>query len=339
MNSEEKLALRVGTAMIIGIGLAAALMLTLDDLSLRPRISVVVHMSHSGGLEEGADVQAAGTVIGEIKSIELANKGGVVLHLRVEKRYTNRCPINGDWFENSKGIFGERYLEVGPPQHGAAWERTVEDGDEIRGIDPPRIDRIAAISMSNLQTMRTLMRDLAPQWDDLTAALDESDRILEEIQPGPQRLFSSYTAGSSLIEEAKATIDFWSNTGTSTDDIRDLGGNSAKVIARARSQLGDLGDRLDRLTANIDTLRDSLDPDRLANFERALDEARELVTKSRAGLEVLEEIAAIVDAGQGTIGGFLHDHELRDFAKRLQRIIKRQSWEVLGHPSNKKLEL
>ena len=144
-------------------------------------------------------------------------RGGAVLHLRIEERYADRCPVNGDWFENSKGIFGERYLEIGPPPDGAAWERAVADGDSIRGIDPPRLDRLAAMSVRNLTTWKMLTADLAPEWRALTAALDETDRILADIQPGPGQLLSSYSSGSALVEEAKATAAFWGDTGTSTD--------------------------------------------------------------------------------------------------------------------------
>jgi ABC-type transporter Mla subunit MlaD len=337
MNAEDKLAMRVGAAMLIGIALAITFVLIVDDIGLRRRVGVRVQMSHNGGLKEGADVQIAGRIVGEIHSIELANRGGVILHTRVEKRYAHMAPVNGEWFVNSKGIFAERYLEIGPPAGEAPWDRTIEDGDEVRGVDAARLDRITAISMGNFNKMRALLDEVEPELDQLRAALDETSRLLDEIQPGPGRFAQVYATQVALVDEVGATTEFWRNTGVKTDDAKALADGSRNVMTRARGQVAALRTRIELLQSELNRIGDRLDPERFAQFERAYDEGRDALDKLEAGLAVTEEIANLVETGQGTIGGFLHDHELRDFAKRLQRIIKRQGWEVVGHPSNRDL--
>jgi len=338
MTSEDKLALRVGAGMLVAIALGVAFLVVVDDCSLRRRVSVRVTMSHVGGLQEGAEVHIAGRVVGEIVSIELAHEGGVVLHTRIQRRYAHMAPINGEWFINSKGIFAERYLEIGPPADEAPWERTIRDGDVIRGVDAARMDRLTAISMRNISTIRQLTSELEPEMDELTAALDETARLLDEIQPGPGRFAQMYRTQVALIDEVEATADFWRDTGTSVDEVTGLADRSRDVIGRARTQVTSLRTRLELLDSELRRIRDQIDTDRFAQFERAFAQSREALEKIEAGLAVTEELAALVEQGQGTIGGFMHDHELRDFAKRIQRIIKRQGWDVIGHPSNRKLK-
>jgi ABC-type transporter Mla subunit MlaD len=338
MTSEERLAVRVGAGMMVAIALGVAWLLVIGDISLRRHVGVRVTLSHVGGLHEGAAVQTAGRVIGEIRAIELAREGGVVLHAQIEQRYASMCPTNGDWFVNSKGIFGERYLEVGPPHGDVDWARTIRDGDEITGIDPPQLDRLAAMSMRNITTMRMVTDELMPEARELGRALDDTSRILDEIEPNPGRFAQSYAAGKALVGESRESIAFWEDTGTSVDDITALADKTRATLSRAGDQIGDLRARVELVAARVDGVRDKLDPDRLANFERALAESRDVLARMEAGFAVVEEMAAIVESGQGTIGGFMNDIELRDFAKRMQRIIKRQGWEVIGHPKNRDLK-
>jgi len=337
MTGEDKLALRVGAGMLVAIALITAFLLVVDDFSLRSRVAVEVELSHVGGLREGADIHIAGRVVGEIASIELANRDGVILHARIQRRYAHMAPINGDWFVNSKGIFAERYLEIGPPADGAIWQRTVRDGDRIRGVDPARLDRLRTISMRNITAMRVLTRELEPEITALTAALDETEQLLDDIEPGPGRFAQMYQTQLGFVEEVNATTEFWRNTGVSADQAANLAERSRTVMTRARGQIGVLRTRIDTLDAELQRIGGQLDGARFAQFERAFEQGRDALAKLETGLAVAEELATLVERGQGTIGGLLHDHELRDFAKRVQRIIKRQGWEIIGHPSNRKL--
>ena len=342
--TEEKLATRVGAGMLLAFAAGAAFLLTVEDCSLRSRVSVTVFFSHVGGLKEGADVQVGGRTIGEIVSIELApdgkyspqtplgGDGGVVIHARIERRYASMTSVNGEWFVNSKGIFGERYLEIGPPAGGAAPGRAVEDGDEIRGVDPARLDRLAAISVQNISTMRALMRELAPEIAALGLALDEITATLEAVQPTPGAFARSYAAQLGLVDEVRTSMTFWDGTGTTVEEVGTLVARSSTVLAMARGEVAALRVRLDALVAEVDRVRTRLDPTRLARFDAAIAESRALLARTEAVLATSQQLLRIVELGQGTIGGFANDHELRDFAKAMSKIIKRQGWELLGHP-------
>ena len=119
-----------------------------------------------------------------------------------------------------------------------------------------------------------------------------------------------------------------------------FGGDPAEILGGLNAtpeQIAAIRQQLEALDEQLGRVRDRIDPERFAQFERAFERGRDVLTRLETGLALGQQLVELVDRGQGTVGGLLHDHELRDFAKRLQRIIKRQGWEVLGHPSNLKL--
>ncbi len=330
--NEDRLYTRVGAGMMAVIALAIVGVSVLGDVSWHKKVRVKVRFSHVGGLKEGADVQVAGRAIGVIDSIEFANAGGIVAHAVIEARYAHMAPINGEWFINAKGIVGERYLEVGPPADRGAWERPVQTGDEVRGIDPPELDRLAAISLSNITTMRALARDILPEARRLGRELDQLAKLLDEIQPEPGAFSRAYDAQVALVDEARASSEFWSNAGASLDDARATGRRGSALLDSAAAEVAAIRVRVDLLREEIERIRGAFGSGRFDKFQRAFDDAEVVLAKAEAAMKVASDMARMIELGQGTIGGFAQDHEIRDAAKQMQRTIKRTGWEVLGHP-------
>ena len=46
------------------------------------------------------------------------------------------------------------------------------------------------------------------------------------------------------------------------------------------------------------------------------------------------ELMAMVDRGEGNIGGLFNDAEFSDNAKEIGKILKRQPWLMVGHPQD-----
>ncbi|RMH39273.1 MAG: MCE family protein [Deltaproteobacteria bacterium] len=331
MTGDERRAVRVGAAVLVAIAVAIAWVLLSDDLRLRRTVRVSVVLSHVGGLRAGAAVQVAGAQIGDVERIAMRGQA-VVAHVRIERRYAGRCPINGEWFVGSKGVFGERYLEVGPPARGAAPGRPVRDGDVVHAVDPPQFDRLAAVSAGNLAAARALARDVAPEWAQLTAALADAERTWSTVRPEPADALRAVSAGGGLFAELGASRQFWSDAGASAGDLEAVAGRARVAMAAARARIAALREQMDALADGAARARTRVAPARWAAFDRAYRDARAVATRAEATLARAEQLAAFVASGQGTLGGLLADHELRDVAKQLQRIIKRQTWEVVGHP-------
>ena len=172
---DDRIARRVGAVMLVLVGLASAAVVMVDCSRLRPGIAVDVLYRHVGSLSEGADVELAGRTIGVVKSITLLPPsavrdpshplhpdGGVAVHLRLQKRYAGWTALNSEIVITTKGILGEPYLEVGPPAGGAARQRPLSDGDQVRGVDPARMDQVLLHGYLNMTAFRALLDDIAP---------------------------------------------------------------------------------------------------------------------------------------------------------------------------------
>src|SRR5690349_22086870 len=158
--------------MVLVIAAGAAVVMV-DCSKLRPSITVTATFHQVGQLAEGADVQIAGRVVGQVDAIQLVPKsGGVALRLRIQERYAGWAAPNGEYFITAKGVLGEPYLEIGPPPDGAARTRGLEDGDTVRGIDPPRMDQVLVRSFANMTAFRRLVDQVTPSARQLRTALD-----------------------------------------------------------------------------------------------------------------------------------------------------------------------
>lgn len=353
--NDDRLAMRVGGAVIALLIAAVALVVGAEGLHFRAQIHFQVYFAEPGALKAGADVQAAGTVIGEVENMRLVPisqaadpdhplhpGGGIVADVRIEKRYAFMVPRRADYFVNAKGILGEQYLEIGAPMGRDGWKdagpeglgETVREGDRIRGIDPPSMDRVLLRSYGNLVTSRLFLQSVEPHWRRLVRELNELSRTVEEIEPEPgayARLGDSYGA---LLDRADQVRTRWAAEEITVDDIRSLTERARGTFGELERELTDLEQRLDRVTANVDRLRGAVPDDFAAHFELAADKTRDSLDKLRRIAANVRELGAMIDRGEGNVGGLLHDPEFADNAKEIGKIIKRQPWTIVGHPQD-----
>lgn len=353
--NDDRLAVRVGGVVIALVIVAAALVLGAEGLHLRAQIHFQVYFAEPGALTAGSDVQVAGKVIGEVDSIRLVPRsqaaapdhplhpdGGIVADVRIEKRYAYMAPRHADYFVNVKGIFGERYLEIGAPMGRDGYkdvgpgglEQRIAEGDRIRGIDPPSMDRVLLRSYSNLVTSRIFLKQVEPHWRRLVRELNGLSQTLKEIEPEPGAYDRLGQSLGRLDDQLEVTRARWAFEDVSLEDLSALSDRAEATMDSIERTLTDLEQRLDVVTANIDRLRASAPKDFLARFDRAAEQARAALDKLRRIERTARELVAIVERGEGTIGGLLHDPEFSDNAKEIGKIIKRQPWRVVGHPQD-----
>lgn len=344
---DDRLTTRVGAIVLVLLAAAIVFVITvLDRIELRSAVKVRVYFGQDTALREGTVVVVAGRTVGEIVGIELVPQnlageghplhgtGGIAAVARIESRYAHMVSKNGEFFISSRSMFAPRYLEVGPPPGGAASERAVQDGDGVRGIDPPSLDRVMQRTWDNLTDTRLFLDALAPEMDALVAALRTMSTTLDEVQPEPGAMDELITSVQGVRGEAARLGETLDSLTVDADSLTRLADAADATSAQLGHASADLRARLATLGTAATALGDRIPDDLRARLVRTA-AAAEL---SLARLEILNsrvrDLFARIGRGEGTIGGLMNDPEFADEAKELGKIIKREPWRLFGRPED-----
>lgn len=332
--------LRAGATTLLLLGVFGLALIILDGWSVRRGFRVTVYFSHLGGLQEGADVQVAGRVIGEVESISLVPArlapaghplhplGGVAVRVRIEERYRHRAPVNGEYFITAKGLVGERYVEIGPPP-GEEAPRALQAGDRVRGVDPPHLDRVFLRTYRNLQIARTFARAVEPEAQALMDELSALAGTLASIEVDSR-------AGEALrafAGEVRALRARWQEGQVSLADVERVVDEARVTAERVDRAVADVRARIDVLMVEVTALGSGIPDDVRERLQVALATAKEALAEVQRVTATAGEIAAAIEHGEGTVGALLFDPEFPEDAKNLGRQLKRQPWQLVGRPA------
>ncbi len=341
--SDEKRQLRVGAVLLAVVAVAVVGVVLLDGVHLRSGFHVKVYFQHTGALEEGADVQVAGQVIGTVQSIALVTAkdasdpshplyptGGVACNVRIERRFRYLTRKRGALFVSSKGIIGTAFLEQGPPDDGGDPGPPLDDGDAMRGVDPPRMDRVMMRSYQNLLISRAFLADVAPEAKRLGRALSALADTLDTVEQQPGDFAAMAQAMRELSAQLDAVQGKWDQADIRLEDLQALADKARRTMDRTNKAMDDIRAKLDELDADTVRLRAALPRAAPARFRLAIAKTRKALAKIDHIRATVDEMAAMVTRGEGNIGGLTHDPEFSDYAKKIGKILKRTPWRVLG---------
>lgn len=325
---DDRLHTRVGLGVLFALALAVTLVLVLQGRHLRPGIRVKVEFEHLGPLAPGTPIRISGKQVGTVDGIRLAAPR-VVLDCWIERRHAWMVRRNSEVFVNQPSVLGEAYLEVGPPR-GEEPGPPIADGDTLRGVDPPRIDRLLQKSYENLLAVSDLLRNGLPEARELGAALDELGRTLDALEPEPGAYVRTGRAVAAVLDEVESFSAALSGSGTSAADVAAAAARVEQTLSRAGRELAGIRARLDVLLERLSSLTARVGPDRLARLELALARARDLAAQAERISGEAAALATQVVQGRGTIGAFLGDTELFDDVKAMMKLMKSQPWRTIG---------
>ncbi|MGZ4779324.1 MAG: MlaD family protein, partial [Thermoanaerobaculia bacterium] len=146
----KSLELKVGALILLSVALLGGFVALLGNFSLRGGHKIYVDFDFSGNIQSGAAVKISGIKVGKIEEVRFL--GGQMdpqtkrrVQVRVvawiEDRVKDAVRKNAEFFVNTQGVLGEQYLEIQP---GSFEQPPLEEGAIVRGVDPPRTDRIVA---------------------------------------------------------------------------------------------------------------------------------------------------------------------------------------------------
>jgi len=110
---EKKLEIFVGLFMVAGFGALIYLALNLGEVPFITQSSTYVikaEFDNVSGVKEGASVQVAGVVVGNVSDIRLSEDDIAQLSLRVNREL--KVPLDSIASVKSQGIIGDKYIQI-----------------------------------------------------------------------------------------------------------------------------------------------------------------------------------------------------------------------------------
>jgi len=349
LAGEERRAEKIGAVVLVLLVAAVGFVVFLSGkIHFGRTVRIQVLFREVGALHEGARVMVAGRQVGHVTAIglvpaaglpsdhPLAGVGGAAAWVKIRSRDTDMVPVNGEYFISSRGALAERYLEVGPPPGGAAHGRPVRDGDVVRGVDPPSLDRTLQRTYDNLERAREFSEYVGPDAHELVTQTRALAATLVELDPGPDGLSDAARRWSAALDEARrawATLDA---AGADPAHVEAMAASVARTTEAARTSLRLLRARADLLSAGLDRSMGKARAagPQLAKLRATLDEMAKLSAKADRILAKVQDLSARIARGEGTIARLQHDPEFPEDAKALGKMIKRHPWRLFGHPQN-----
>lgn len=147
----------------------------------------------AGGIEVGSPVRVMGVKVGRVKTIEFSDRQDLLpesedlflqLVISVDRQAWSMVREDSQFYINLAGVIGEKFIEITP---GSKNSKTLNPGQAVRGVDPPRIDQLISQSYSLagkiidfVESNEASVVDTIQMMNRLVANLNETLRFFEK---------------------------------------------------------------------------------------------------------------------------------------------------------------
>jgi phospholipid/cholesterol/gamma-HCH transport system substrate-binding protein len=328
---------KVGALILVSLAVLGGFVLIMGGLSFEKTYRLYVDFENPGGLLSGAAVRIGGVKVGSVKDLEFLGgkidpKTGrpvvVRTEIAVEKRVQGAIHQDADFYVTSQGVLGEQFLAINP---GSPDKPALEEGAEVRGIDPPRLDLFLAKAYELLDTTveainshRTTLSDIIENTDGVLKGLNlvvngNRERIertlanVEDITVEAKQL--THDARTNYVDNPKvlATVD-------RVDDlVARIHDDSGPMLKDAQEALANLN----RVSATVG------DPQEQEKIRKTIADVAQLAERANATAADAQAIAAHIKSGKGTVGALVMDEEIYDDMQEMVRDLKHNPWKFL----------
>jgi phospholipid/cholesterol/gamma-HCH transport system substrate-binding protein len=337
MAQERSIEVKVGALILVSLAILGGFMLVLGGLSFEKTYTVYVDFDNPGGLQSGAAVRVAGVKVGTVKAMEFL--GGKVdpktgrrvlvrAQLAIEQRVKDAVHDDADFYVTTQGVLGEQFMAVDP---GSVDHPILQDGAEVKGIDPPRIDLFLAKAYelldttviaikNNRETLSSIATNTASLLKGLNVLITDNkeriDRIVtnvEEMTVEAKQL--THDARVNYVDSPKLlhTVD---NIDKLTTQIQ---GDTGPMLKDAREALANLN----RVSSTVG------DPQQQEKIRKALQDIAQLAERANSTVADTQAIVSHIKNGKGTVGALVMDEEVYDDMQELVRDLKHNPWKFL----------
>jgi phospholipid/cholesterol/gamma-HCH transport system substrate-binding protein len=309
LSSEAK----VGLFVLLGVVLLVYMSLRLGGIKLggEDGYTIFVEFDSAAGLDPNAPVRVAGVEVGRVKSITLKDSKA---HLELQIQPDVKIGKDFTAVLTTKGLLGEKYLELTPGQPGAP---PLKEGESLtRTRSYADIDRL-------IRTMTEVSDDVKEITESISSVLggDEGEQtvgnIVRNIEELTFRLNRIVAKNDEQFESVMKNLDSFTAL---------LNEEGPAITSGLRVAIKNLNESLvkttDNLNGMIDENRGNLKEgiDNLKTASLSLQQAMETVNKvtKEVGpgvaktMDSVSSIAKKIDDGEGTIGKLVNDKTLHE---------------------------
>lgn len=337
MAEERSIEVKVGALILVSLVILGGFVLIMGGLSFEKTYSVYVDFDNPGGLLSGAAVRVGGVRVGSVKALEFLGgrtdpKSGrhvlVRAQLAIERRVKDAIHADADFYVTAQGLLGEQFLAINP---GSPDKPALEEGAEVKGIDPPRLDLFLAKAYDLLDTTvdaikgnRETLGDILSNTSGLLKGLnfivsgnrERIERILANVE-------DITVEGKQLTHDARTNYVDNPKVLRTVDDVSELAAriheDSGPMLKDAREALANLN----RVSATVG------DPQEQERIRKALTDIAQLAERANATAADAQAIVTHIKSGKGTIGALVMDEEIYDDMQEMVRDLKHNPWKFL----------
>jgi len=150
--------IKLGSFFLIAFGLFFLTLLSMREVNVfKGSYVITVKFDFAEGLRISSPVRFCGVDVGEIKKVVIKGeeaKPRVYVHAKVEKGV--KIPKGSYFFVNSLSLFGEKYLEITPPEEITAY---INEGDIVEGTSPVPLFQVFAAFTKTMKEIDEFVKE------------------------------------------------------------------------------------------------------------------------------------------------------------------------------------
>lgn len=316
---------KVGVFVLAAIAIFAYVWTHVLDFTSTRGFILTARFKTVEGLAKGAQVQIAGIKVGTVEEIRFdPDSGKAVVSMNINDAYRNFIPEDSRLFLKTKGLLGDKYVEIEPGKPNA---RKLKPGEELNLVFEPA-DTQQLIENMNVvaQDLRTVTREVRKEVIDkrgtekLDSVLTNSDAVFKDLR--------------SLLSRNRQKIDRTiDNTDSAAKDLRE-------VVSRNKNKVNRTLDDMEKFSGTMDKTSDK--------FSKVASEFDSLARDIRAGkgtlgklvsedvlyrdaqnlVREMRQISSSIQRGPGAVGRLINDPELYYEARRAIRNMNKAAEDV-----------
>lgn len=332
---ERRLELKVGALALAGIGLAVGLIVSLTGISSGHPFMLYADFGYAGGLPVGSAVKIAGVKVGRVHAVEFrpdahddhGRPTPVRLTATIDRSASVALRPDAQGSVGTQGALGESYLELLPgtkPGH-------LDEGAEIPGIDPPRLDLVLARmfqlleSASSDEAFRNFLIEVARLAHTVDAVIGSNrDDIARFMGDAAQLLGSTKQTMTNLESVSKSAEVF-----LKSPELHGMVSDVSETAKAARTDLPGLISDARSVMKDLKQASGAMTPEDVAHVKDVLTRLDRFAGQMEQVSTKADNLLGEIDRGEGTLGKVIKDPKVYDDLRSLLADIKAKPWKLV----------